>query len=81
MITATATTLTAADVLVAIATRRIAVTPVFDGAIWSASIEIRGESDHNRRRILRTVSATGPSPMAAVAALIAKLEGEQARGP
>jgi hypothetical protein len=63
-----------AETMRQIAERGIALTPVFDGEIWAASVEIRGESDHNRRRILRTVSATGPSPMAAVTRLIELLD-------
>src|SRR6266511_4246282 len=46
-----------AETMRVIVERRVALTPVFDGAIWSASVEIRGDGI-NRRRILRTVSAT-----------------------
>ncbi len=64
-----------AETMRVIVERRVALTPVFDGAIWSASVEIRGDGI-NRRRILRTVSATAATPREAIERLVAKLDGE-----
>lgn len=56
--------------------RRIALTPVFDGKLWAASVDVKGRSDHNRKRAVRSVSATASSPIGAIVALIEKLNAE-----
>jgi hypothetical protein len=48
---------------------------MFDGKLWAASVDVKGEG-HNRKRNLRSVSATASTAMAAVAALITKLDSE-----
>ncbi len=79
--TATQPTLTAAEsrrlaeAMRQVIERRIALTPVFDGKLWVASVEVRGDGI-NRRRILRTVSATAATPREAIERLVAKLDGE-----
>lgn len=55
--------MTAADLLREVETRQISLTPVFDGKLWSASVDIKG-SGHNRKRALRSVSAQASTPTA-----------------
>jgi len=64
----------AAECLAEIARRRIGLTSAFDGRVWVASVELKGEG-HNLKRNLQVVSATGPTPIAAVETLLNKLDG------
>src|SRR5262249_22125337 len=57
-----------------IAHRRIGLTSAFDGRVWVASVELKGSGIY-RKRNLRVISATGPTPIAAVAELIKMLDG------
>jgi len=72
--TATSPRLTPAQVFAAISRYRISLTSAFDGRIWLASVELKG-SGANRKRNLQIASATGPTPIAAVEALLNKLNG------
>jgi len=54
--------------------------PLLDGRFWTASVDIKG-SGHNRKRALKSVSATTSTPLQAVAALVEMLDtGETPQG-
>lgn len=55
--------------------RNIALTPVYGGALWSASIDIMGEK-HNKWRPIRSISAQAGDCLTAVNRLVARLEAE-----
>jgi hypothetical protein len=68
--------MTANEALWEIETRQIAITPAFDGKVWMASLDIKGEG-HNAHRPVRSITATASTPMEAVAELAARIEGEE----
>jgi hypothetical protein len=79
MNTATATTrhqMSAAECWLEIETRNIALTPAFDGRVWLASIERVKTKKKFTRADMEIISATGPSALDAVGALVAKLDAE-----
>jgi hypothetical protein len=67
--------MTAAEVLRRIAERNVSLVPIFDGKLWAASVDVKG-SGRNRKRALSSVSAIATTPVAAVNALVEKLEGQ-----
>jgi hypothetical protein len=80
MNTATATTrrqLTAAECWLEVETRRICLVPVFTDKLWAASVEVKGRGP-NRSRTVRALSAVASTSTGAVAALVSKLEAEEA---
>jgi hypothetical protein len=60
-----------AEAMRQISERGISLTPAL--GLWVASIDIKGEG-HNRKRALKSVSAIGATPAAAVNALVEKLD-------
>ncbi|MCI0338631.1 MAG: hypothetical protein L0226_13725 [Acidobacteria bacterium] len=74
MITTAQTTLTATEAWREVEERDIAIVPAFGGATWSASVDIKGDARHNRKRAVRSVSAAALSPIRAVEALIKMLD-------
>jgi hypothetical protein len=68
--------MTAAEAWQEVVKRRIALTPIIDGRLWSASADVRGETRTTRKRAVRSVSATSSAPIAAVESLCAKLDSE-----
>jgi hypothetical protein len=66
--------MTGADVLREIAQWRMTLTPIFNGKMWCASTELKGQS-HNRNRSIEIIEAIGPSPAEAVVDLLEKLVG------
>jgi hypothetical protein len=73
ILTTTQPKLTAVEAFAEIATRRICLTPAFDGRLWRAGVEVHGDSPHSRSRALRSVSAIATSPLCAIELLMAKL--------
>jgi len=68
--------MTAAEAWQEVVKRRISLTPIIDGLIWSASADVRGETLTTRKRTLRSVSATSSAPIAAIEKLVEKLDAE-----
>jgi hypothetical protein len=68
--------MTAAEAWQEVVKRRIALTPIIDGRLWSASADLRGETLTTRKRVIRSISATSSAPIAAVESLCAKLDAE-----
>jgi hypothetical protein len=64
--------LTDAEAWREVADRQISLTPAI-GKLWMASVDLKGDG-HNRKRAIRSISATGSTPIAAIAALIEKLD-------
>jgi hypothetical protein len=74
--TTTTQPMTAAEVLRQIAARRVSLTCVFDGKLWIASVERVKNRKRFTKADMEVVSAIAPTPVAAVNALVEKLEGQ-----
>jgi hypothetical protein len=66
-------TMIASQAFAEVARRQIAIVPAYDGRIWVASVDEKGYTLASKKRKVRMISATASSPIAAIAALIEKL--------
>jgi len=69
------TTLTPAQAFAEIERRRISMTSAFNGRVWTASVEQVRSKKRFTKADMVVVSATGATPIAAVAELIKRLDG------
>lgn len=68
-------TLTPVQAFAEMAQRRISVTSAFGGRVWVASVEQVRSKKRFTKADMVIVSATGPTPLAAVAELVKRLYG------
>jgi len=66
--------MSAADILREIEARQISLVPAL--GLWSASVDECGDTLLTKKRKIRSISATAPTPAEAVRALIEKIEAE-----
>ena len=71
------TPMSAAEVISAMVERRISVVCCLDGKLWTASADIKGDRDHNRKRTIRSETAIASTPLIAIERLVAKLGIQQ----
>jgi hypothetical protein len=65
--------MTASQAFTEIAKRGIALVPAFDGQVWMASVDEKGDTVASKKRKVRSISATDSTPIGAVEALLATL--------
>lgn len=63
-------TMTASQVFEEIARRQIALVPAFDGSVWMASVDHKGDTITTKKRKIASDSATATTPLGAVEALL-----------
>ncbi len=76
-LTALQPALSAADAWREVERERIGLTCAIDGQLWLASVERARNKKRFTRADLEIISATGSTPLAAVRALLEKLDGAQ----
>jgi|SRR5262245_11947171 len=73
--------LSIADAWRELTARSISIVPSFDGRIWTASVDEKGNTISTKKRKVRMVSATASTPLGAISALVAKLEDRPRESP
>lgn len=62
--------MTASEFLAAIERHQIALVPAFDGQVWMASVDHKGDTITTKKRKIASDSATATTPLGAVEALL-----------